>query len=111
MNLSQITIDGREFEGRLSTKDMVALEKVLGTNPLNVLMQLEGGALPQIGVLVIILQHSFKENGKKLSIDKWYDLYDLMLAEGENIATVLEKIIEVFQVSGLIPEVEAEAGK
>lgn len=109
MNYYKFEIGEREFESRLTTKGIVDLEKKLGTNPLNVLMAVEGGQLPQIGVLLVILQVATKEDGKLLKLDQWYDLYDEFVSEGNSIAELLEMIVEIFSISGLLPkDVDAE---
>lgn len=107
MNFYTLNIGDREFDCRLGTRDVVNLEKVLGTNPLNVLMGMRDNSLPQTGILLIILQAAGKENKKKLKMEEWYDLYDEYLSEGNSIAELLEVIMEIFEVSGLIPK-EAE---
>lgn len=109
MNFYTLTIGDREFDCRLATKEVVALEKKLGTNPLNVLMSMQDGGLPQTGILLEILQAAAKEDKKKLKTEEWYDLYDEFLSEGKSIANLLEAIMEIFQISGLIPEGEEAA--
>lgn len=104
MNFYTLNIGEREFDCRLGTREVVNLEKVLGTNPLNVLMGMRDSTLPETGVLLVILQAASKENGKKLKMDDWYDLYDEYVAEGKSIADLLEVVMEIFEVSGLIPK-------
>ena len=108
MNYYTFEIGERTFESRLTTKGIVDLEKKLGTNPLNVLMAMEGGALPQIGVLLTIIQAATKENGKLIKIEGWYDLYDEFVSEGKSIAELLEIVMEVFSISGLLPDVSED---
>ena len=109
MNFYTLNIGEREFDCRLGTREVVNLEKVLGTNPLNVLMGMSDNTLPETGILLIILHAAGKEDGKKLKMDDWYDLYDEFLAEGKSIADLLEIVMEIFEVSGLIPkEVEEQ---
>lgn len=109
MNFTTLTIGEREFECKLKTRDVVKLEKNLGTNPLNVLMAMQDGGLPDTSTLLVIVQASAKQDGKTLKMDEWYDLYDEYLEEGNSIADLLSLVIEIFQVSGLIPEVEEES--
>lgn len=111
MNYHTILIGEKEIECKLTTRDVVALETKLGTNPLNVLMAMQDEGLPNTGTILIILQASGKLNGKKLKMEEWYDLYDEYLSEGNSVATALEDIIKIFQVSGLIPEVDEDTGK
>lgn len=109
MNFYTLNIGDREFDARLSTRDVVNLEKKLGTNPLNILMSMQEGGLPQTGVLLTIVQAAAKEGGKTLKMDLWFDLYDEFVAEGKSITDLLEIVVEIFQVSGLIPEEEEGA--
>ena len=108
MNYYTLIIGEREFECKLGTRDVVNLEKKMGTNPLNVLMSMEGGSLPQTGTMLVILQAAAKEDGKKLKVEEWYDLYDEFLEEGKSIADLLEVLVEIYEVSGLIPKEEEE---
>ena len=105
MNFYTLNIGEREFDCRLTTREVVSLERTLGTNPLNVLMAVgEDGNLPLTGTMLVILKAAAKEDGKQLKMDDWYDLYDQYLAEGNSIANLLEVIMEIFEISGLIPK-------
>ena len=103
-----ITIGGRDYKARLTARALVDLEKILGTSPINVFIEMgqKEGYLPDLEVLILIFHASLQAMEHGITVDKAYDLYDTMVDEGKTIADLLNFIVEVFQASGLIPKTD-----
>ena len=108
------TVNDKEQKARLTAKTCIDLEKKLGTNPLNVMMSMDEKKMPSLDVLITILHYSLVQYQHGLTLDGTYAVYDDMVDEGKGIADLLNIVIELFRVSGFIPEAttaEAEAEK
>lgn len=111
MLYTTMTIKDRDYKLRLNAKACVDLEKKLGTNPLNIFVNMFGENdkvnLPSIGDIITILHASLQAYEHGMSIDKVYELYDDFIADGHTQLEMIPIVAEIFKVSGLIPE-EAE---
>lgn len=98
-------IGGKEYKGRLSARSCVELEKKLGTNPLNVFMEIaQKGQMPNIETIVVMLHASLQQFNHGISLDDTYDLYDKFVDEGHTLMDLIPILLEIFKVSGLMPE-------
>lgn len=114
MMYATFTVQDRDYKARLSAKNCVDLEKKLGTNPLNklleMLMEVESAAnsgrlkLPSLEVLIIMLHASLQTYEHSITIDKTYDIYDEWTKSGHSMLDLMAFLVEVFEVSGFIPE-------
>lgn len=100
------TIDGKDWNFRLTTSEMVALERSLRQNPMEILSQMQSGKLPMVTHLCEILFHSLRASHPTLSREKTYKLYDKMITDGWDIFKTTDLIIDIFKDGGLIPEDE-----
>lgn len=96
------TAGGNEYKLRLNTRDVVNLEKRLGCNPMAIFG--DGKTIPTITAMVAILHASMQAYQHNVSIDKAYDIYDEWLADGHAMTDFIDVIINVYRVSGIIPE-------
>lgn len=104
---ASLTIKDREYKGRLTARALVELEKKLGGSPINMFMSMaqnEGNYFPSLDMLLTIFHASLQALEHNMSMDKVYELYDDMVDEGKTAVDLLNYIVEVFQVSGLIPK-------
>ena len=101
-----ITIRDKEYKGRLTARSLVELEKKLGTSPINIFMEMsrKEGYFPELEMLITIFHASLQPLEHNVTLDKAYELYDAMVDEGKTMIDLLNFIVEVFQVSGLIPK-------
>ncbi len=109
MLYTTITIGGNEYKARLTAKACVDLEKKLGTNPLNVFMDIatkDVPVLPKLETIITILHVSLQAFQHGITIDKTYELYDKFIDEGHALTDLIPIIIEIFQVSGFLPSDE-----
>lgn len=113
MNYTELTINGETYKLRLNTRNTVALEKALGTNPLEILFQLDRDEIPKVNDLVCILHYSLQAYNHGLKLDDAFDIFDDYLATESNtiFSFVNDVIIPVYQNAGLLakPTEEKEA--
>jgi hypothetical protein len=101
------TVKDRDYKLRLNAKACVDLEKSLGTNPINVFIKMGAGDsinLPSLGDLISILHASLQPLNHGFNLDKTYELYDEYISDGHNMTDLIPVVIDVFKVSGLLPE-------
>lgn len=104
-----INIGGTDYKARLNAKACVDLEKKLGTNPLNIFAKIaEDGSIPDMGVLISILQASLTAYNHGMTIDKTYELYDKFVDDGNTLMDLVPILLDVFKVSGFFKEDTSE---
>lgn len=99
-----LTIGGDDYKLRLTTKHIVELEKKLGGNPVNGLMNMRNGQLPSTTFVSTCLHACLQPLNKDMNMDKVYDLMDKAAEEGKGNIEILDAITDVFQDCGLIPK-------
>ena len=96
------TAGGNEYKLRLNTRDVVALEKRLGCNPMAIFG--DGKTIPTVTTMVTILHAAMQPYNHSISLDKAYDIFDEWLADGHTMTDFLVVIVDIYKVSGIIPE-------
>ena len=99
----------KDYKLRLGTRNIVSLEKQLGCNPLAIFGS--GETLPTVTSMVVVLHASLQQFNHGISLDDAYDVFDAYLADGHSATDFVQVIIDIYKVSGLIPdkkEVELE---
>jgi hypothetical protein len=97
----------KNYKLRLNTRNTIELEKKLGCNPLGVFG--DGSTLPTVSQMVTILWASLQQYNHGVSMNDAYEIFDNYLEDGHVMTDFFNVIIEVYKVSGLMPnEVEAE---
>ena len=105
MLYTTITIGGIDYKARLNAKACVDLEKKLGTNPLNIFAKIaDNGNIPDLGVLITMLQASLTAYNHGITMDKTYELYDKFVDEGHTLMDLVPILLDVFKVSGFFKE-------
>ena len=92
----------KDYKLRLNTRNVIALEKMLGCSPLAIFG--DGETLPTVTSMVSILFCSLQQYQHNISLNDAYDIFDEYLADGNALTDFLNVIIEVYKVSGLIKE-------
>lgn len=106
------TVGGKEYKGRLSARSCVDLEKKLGTNPLNVFMEIaQKGQMPNIETIVVMLHASLQQFNHGISLEDTYNIYDEFVDEGKTLMDLIPILLEIFKVSGLMPEEDKDNAK
>ena len=96
----------KTYKLRLSTRNIVALEKQLGCNPLGIFK--DDNTLPTVSEMVTILFNSLQQFNHGISMNDAYDIFDAYLADGHSMTDFIPVILEVYKVSGIIKEDASE---
>lgn len=92
--------NNKEYKLRLNTRDVVALEKSLGCNPLAIFGA--GDTIPTITTMVKILHSSMRKFHHSITLEDAYDIFDEWLDDGHTMTDFISVILEIYKVSGLI---------
>ena len=98
----------KAYKLRLNTRNIVALEKQLGGNPLSIFG--DGSKLPTVAELVAVLWASLQQYHHGITMNDAYDIFDKYLEDGHIMTDFFNVVLEVYKVSGLI-QTEPEATK
>lgn len=89
----------KQYQLRINTRNIVALEKQLGCNPLSIFG--DGSRIPTVTEMVTILHAALQQRHHGMSLNDAYNIFDDYLAE--NPATdFIPVILEIYKASGLI---------
>jgi hypothetical protein len=102
MNFIDLEIGGKSYRLRLSTRNIVLLEKQLGCNPLAIFGN--GDTVPTITVMVAVLHASLQQYQHGITINDAYDIFDNYLAEGHSAVDFIPVIMDIYKASGIIPK-------
>ena len=102
-------VKGESYKLRLTTRQIVLLEKQLGCNPLSIFG--DGDTSPTITAMVAVLHASLQQYNHNISLTDAYNLFDDYLAEGHTMVEFIPIIFEVYKESGLIPKDKADNEK
>lgn len=97
---------GKAYKLRLNTRNIVALEKKLGGNPLSIFG--DGSKLPTIQELVSVLWASLQQYQHGISMDDAFDIFDAYLDDGHIMTDFFNVVIDVYKVSGIIDKEVSE---
>ena len=102
---------GKDYKLRLATRNIVALEKAIGCNPLSIFGN--GEELPSITTMVMILWQSLQKFHHNIGLNEAYDIFDEFLEE-KTAMDFIPVILDIYKVSGIIQNdnnKEVESGK
>lgn len=106
MMYTDFMADNKEYKLRLNTRNVVALEKKLGCNPLAIFGN--GENIPTVTVMVTILHASLQQYHHGITVDDAFDIFDAWLADGHSTVDFVKVILEIYKVSGIVPnEIES----
>ena len=98
--------NNKAYKLRLNTRNIVALEKQLGCNPLAIFGG--GDRLPTITEMVAILHYSLQQYQHGITFENAYNIFDEYLEDGNSPTDFIKIIIEVYKVSGILRTEESE---
>lgn len=90
----------KAYKLRLNTRNIVALEKQLGCNPVSIFGK--GDTIPTISTMVAVLHASLQQYHHGVSIDDAYTIFDEYLDAGHAMTDFIPEIIKIYKVSGII---------
>lgn len=95
----------KDYKLRLNTRNIVALEKVIGTNPLGIFGK--GDEIPELTVMVNILFFSLQQYQHGISLTDAMDIFDEYL-QTNSMTDFISVILDVYRVSGIINNTKEE---
>lgn len=90
----------KAYKLRLNTRNIVALEKQLGGNPLSIFG--DGSKLPTVSELVAVLWASLQQYQHNITLNDAYDIFDAYLEDGHIMTDFFNVVVDVYKVSGII---------
>lgn len=93
--------NGHDYKLRLSTRNIVLLEKQLGCNPLSIFG--DGETIPTVTAMVQILHFSLQQYNHGITLNDAYDIFDAWLADGHATTDFIQVIMEIYKASGIVP--------
>lgn len=104
------TAGNKDYKLRLNTRNVVALEKALGCNPVHIFG--DGSAMPTITTFVQVLHAALQTYHHGISLNDAYDIFDEYLEDGHASTDFIYVIMDVYRASGIIPkDVEVSSEK
>ena len=91
---------GKDYKLRLSTRNTITLEKLLGCNPLSIFG--DGDTIPTVTALVQVLYCSLMQLNHGITLEDTYNIFDAYLEDGHSATDFLSVVIDVYKVSGII---------
>ena len=107
MNYIDFEAGNKTYKLRLNTRAIVALEKQLGCNPLNI-FGASGDTVPTITVMISILHASLGQFNHGITMNDAYDIFDEWIAEGHATTDFIPVIMDIYRASGIIPDTTKE---
>lgn len=87
---------------RLTTRNIIKLEKKIGVNPLAIFGN--GDTVPTLTTMLAVFQYALPNATESEA----YDIFDKWLEEGHTLADFIPVILEVYKISGLIKDENPE---
>lgn len=107
MNYLNFEVGNETYKLRLNTRNIVALEKQLGCNPLNI-FGTNYDTMPSITTMVHILHASLQQYNHGISLNDAFDIFDKYIDGGKAATDFLLVILDIYKISGLIPNDKGE---
>lgn len=104
MIYTEFTAGNKDYKLRLNTRAVIALEKIIGCNPLSIFIGPNGGErVPEITEMVAILHASLQAYEHGITLNDTYDIFDAYLDDGHTPLDFVAVIMEVYKVAGIMP--------
>lgn len=109
MRYTELKVGDKEFKLRLTTGEMVNIEKKIGGNVLDIFMK--ENKIPTMSELLLVLHGSLQKFQHGITLPDTYNLYDEYVDNGGTFENLIELIMDVFEVSGFFKKEQLEEGK
>lgn len=111
MMFTNFEAGNKSYKLRLNTRSLIQLEKQLGSNPVMMFKDVNENNLPTITQMVNVLYASLQPYNHGITLNDAYDIFDSYVEDGHNPFEFIQVMVDLFQVSGLIPKDLDEVGK
>lgn len=98
----------KDYKLRLGMRDVVALEKKIGCNPVSIFGDGQDTVFPTMTTLAIVLHASMQKYHHGISVSDAQDILEEWFDEGNDLIKLTHLIMDVYKVSGLLPKDEEE---
>ncbi len=106
MNYIDFTAGNKDYKLRLNTRNVVALEKQLGCNPLAIFG--DGETIPTVTAMAAILHASLQQYHHSITLNDAFDIFDEWLDDGHTTVEFVNIILDIYRASGIVPKEEAK---
>lgn len=100
------TAGGKEYKLRMNIRNTVALEKLLGCNPLMIFGT--GDRIPTITEMINVLHFSLQQYQHGITLNDTQDIFEAWLEDGNTPTDFIQVIIDIYKVSGIIANDKTE---
>lgn len=105
MKYTIFTVKGVEYKLRLTGAVIVVLEKKLGgRNLLSILMDAQGGDMPTVHDILLILHSAIQKFHHGITLDQMHTLFDDYVDEDNTYMDLIPVLMEVLKVSGFFSQ-------
>lgn len=96
----------KSYKLRLNTRNIVALEKQIGCNPIAIFGK--GDIIPTVSQMVTVLFYSLQQYNHGITMNDAYDIFDDYLADGYSATDFITVILGIYSVSGITKDMSKE---
>lgn len=107
MNYIDFEAGNKAYKLRLTTRNIVALEKNIGRNPVSIFFEGSEERIPTITEMVAVLHASLQQYNHGITMNDAFDIFDSYIEEHSTMEFI-KVIMEIYQASGLMPKNEEE---
>ena len=95
-------VKDNEYKLRLNTVNLIALEKIIGKNPAEIVISYARGMQPKVTDIIYTLHSSLQSFEHGFSFEEVSRMYDDYIEAGGNTAGIMSIFVDLFKKSGLI---------
>lgn len=96
----------KEYKLRLTTRNIISLEKQLGCNPLSIFG--DGTTIPTVTTMVQILHAALQPYHHGITVNDAYDIFDAYLEDGHMSTDFIYTIVDIYKASGIMKDEPTE---
>lgn len=109
MRYTEFKVGDKEYKLRLSTNEIVNIEKKIGSNVLKIFMDKDN--IPTMEQLMLVLHGALQKFHHNITLKDVYDIYDEYVDNGGTFEGLIEIILDVFEVAGFFKEEDLKKAK
>lgn len=94
------TVGNTQYKLRIDIRNIVALEKKIGGNPLSIFGK--GETIPTIDTMIMVLHAALQHYHHGITIDGAMAIFEEWLEDGHNTVDFISIILEIYKVSGIV---------
>lgn len=109
MRYTEFKVGDNEYKLRLATNEIVNIEKKIGGNILSIFMS--EGKIPSMEELLMVLHGALQKFHHKITLIDTYNIYDEYVDDGGTFESLIEILLEVFEVAGFFKAEDLKEAK